>query len=66
MHLQERDDHIDAVISREELVLLNHALNEVLNGMRIDDFATRLGASRDDAAWLLTQIGDFLQATSRD
>jgi hypothetical protein len=43
-----------------ELVLLNNALNEVLNGLDVPEFDTRLGASRQEAEELLKQIGSLL------
>jgi hypothetical protein len=47
-------------LSQDELLLLNNALNEVCNGVHIDDaeFSTRLGASRNDARRLLERIHD--------
>ncbi len=49
--------------SESELVLLNNALNEVCNGIHIDDpeFATRIGASRSEAQRLLRVIGGALR-----
>ena len=48
--------------SKSELVLLNNGLNEVCNGVHIEDpeFFTRLGASRDEARRLLRLIHDAL------
>ena len=43
-----------------ELVLLNNALNEVLNGLDIPEFDTRLGVSRQEAEELLHQISLIL------
>jgi hypothetical protein len=52
-------------ISRGELVLLNNALNEVCNGVAIDDdeFQTRLGADRKNARKLLAELGRLLGET---
>jgi hypothetical protein len=36
-------------LTRAELVLLNNALNDVLNALNIPEFDTRLGASRQEA-----------------
>jgi hypothetical protein len=48
-------------LSRDELTLLNNTLNDVCNGVRDldedNEFATRLGASREDARRLLGEIG---------
>jgi hypothetical protein len=42
--------------TRAELVLLNNSLNEVLNGLDVPEFDTRLGASKQEAEELLNQI----------
>lgn len=51
-------------LTRDELVLLNNALNEVCNGVRDldndDEFATRLGVSREDARRLLDAISALI------
>ena len=54
------DRMITLKLTRDELLLLNNALNEVCNGVYIDDaeFSTRLGASRNDARRLLERIHD--------
>ena len=43
-----------------ELVLLDNTLNEVLNGLDVPEFDTRLGASRQKAEELLPQIDSIL------
>jgi hypothetical protein len=45
-------------LSRDEMILLNNALNEVLNGLHIDawEFQTRLGANQDEARTLLAEL----------
>jgi hypothetical protein len=50
-------------LSDDELVWLNNALNEVCNGVDIDDseFPTRLGGSRQDLKALLARINTMLQ-----
>jgi hypothetical protein len=46
-----------------ELLWLNNALNEVCNGVDIDDaeFATRLGGSREELRRLLLRLHAMLQ-----
>jgi hypothetical protein len=46
------------VLSQGDLLILNNALNEVCNGVDIEDFefSTRLGAERSDARQLLAQL----------
>jgi hypothetical protein len=43
-----------------ELVLINKALNEAINGLDVAEFDTRLGASRREAEELLHRIGLLL------
>jgi hypothetical protein len=42
--------------SRDELRILNAALNEICNGISIREFETRIGASRQEVANLLNEI----------
>lgn len=52
----------DVRLSIHELILLSNALNEVCNGADIDDaeFATRLGAERNELRQLLENIGSVI------
>ena len=57
-------DRIDINLSKDELVLFNNAVNEVLNGPdAIDDkeFQTRLGVNRPFAKDTLARISDLLE-----
>jgi hypothetical protein len=65
------DDRRDAsnctvTLTREELLLVNNALNEICNGLHLEDveFSTRLGASQTKALSLLQRIGNLLQNNS--
>ncbi|CAI1069853.1 Uncharacterised protein [Serratia quinivorans] len=49
-------------ITESELIILNSALNEVCNGMAILGFETRIGATKQDAALLLSGIRRALDA----
>lgn len=53
---------IFVAFASDELVLVNNALNEVLNGVDIEEpeFASRLGVSREFAAALLNRVGDII------
>lgn len=57
------DQPIELQLTRGDLLLINNALNEVCNGVRIDDFEfeTRLGVSRDEARQLLRRVSDRLR-----
>jgi hypothetical protein len=52
-------------LSREEMLILHNALNEVVNGIRIEDweFQTRMGVEREEAAWLLHEVQELLRTT---
>ncbi len=58
--------YADVRLSRDELALLNNALNEVCNGIDFSDseFHTRLGADRSEGLALLRQINDLLKISS--
>lgn len=47
-------------VSREELQLLNNAVNEVCNGIESWEFSTRLGSKREAALVLLSEMGRML------
>jgi hypothetical protein len=47
-------------LGRDELLILNNALNEVCNGVALFEFETRIGATRDRVVVLLKEIGTLL------
>ena len=51
-------------VSRGELILISNALNEVSNGIHMDEgeFQTRLGVSAGDARRLLRRIQALLDS----
>jgi hypothetical protein len=54
-------------LSREELVIINNALNEVLHGpdaIEEWEFHTRMGVTKDEGERLLVKIGRLLGKTS--
>jgi hypothetical protein len=53
--------------THSELLLLNNALNEVCNGVAIDDdeFQTRLGIDRKNARKMLADLGRLLSDNGR-
>lgn len=64
--VQSTDCHM--VLSRDDLGLINNALNEILHGPEaIEDweFSTRVGASRAEAADLLRRVGDAYTQSER-
>jgi hypothetical protein len=64
--MKERSDQeaVALEVSRGELILINNALNEVSNGIYMDEgeFQTRLGVSMEDARRLLRRIQDLLNS----
>jgi hypothetical protein len=47
-------------VSDLELIVVTNALNEVLNGIDLFEFSTRIGAERDQAVALLRQVVEAL------
>lgn len=51
------DFHLD--ITGDELGIIQAALNEVCNGIDVQEFETRLGASLDEVRSLLSLVGSL-------
>ncbi|HTP11632.1 MAG TPA: hypothetical protein VMP08_25435 [Anaerolineae bacterium] len=49
-------------VNRDELIILNNALNEICNGglLAIEEFSTRMGATRQETNHILEQISSIL------
>lgn len=47
-------------ISKDELLILHAALNEVCNGIEVFEFETRIGASPERVAVLMGELGELL------
>lgn len=47
-------------LTEAEIILLNNVLNEVLHGIGIPEFATRLGTMPEEARSLLAEFGTLL------
>jgi hypothetical protein len=58
----ERKETRDATVrlSRHELVILNNALNEVCNGLDLDEFSIRMGAEIGEVEALLEEVGSII------
>jgi hypothetical protein len=57
---QTSKDSASVAFTEAELILISNALNEVLNGLDVPNFDSRLGSSRKEAGELLHQIGSLL------
>jgi hypothetical protein len=65
MEVLRRDpDAAELRLTRGELAIINNALNEICHGIELSEFATRIGAGRDEAKRLLTAIGALLRGLS--
>ena len=53
-------EHSQIEIDRDELLILNAALNEICNGIAVFEFETRIGADRARVAALLNEVGALL------
>jgi len=49
-------------LTDQELTIINNALNEICNGIDVPEFATRIGADREEAEQLLEQIHGVVSA----
>jgi hypothetical protein len=47
-------------VTSDELIIVNNALNEVCNGLYIDEFETRIGFSIEQVNKLLVDLQDAL------
>jgi hypothetical protein len=58
----DQDRALNLALSPDEALILNNALNEVCNGVDIEDweFPTRLGGDREEARALLVRVGQLL------
>ncbi|WP_346229535.1 hypothetical protein [Microbispora maris] len=52
-------DVIALILGREDVLAINNALNEICNGVHLDewDFQTRMGVDREQARKVLHAIG---------
>jgi uncharacterized protein YPO0396 len=55
--LSNRDGRVALEFTRDEVALLNNALNEAFESLDGDELETRLGASHEDAVRLLHELG---------
>lgn len=62
--ISKSDGHSQVDISRDELLIINAALNEVCNGIEMFEFETRMGASHEQVAVLLKDISALLDKMS--
>ena len=61
MQIEKKAEGVYALhVDSSELVVLNNALNEVCNGIDVEEFATRLGATRDEVELMLQRVGAAL------
>lgn len=66
--LDPRPGEVRLSLSRAELLILNNALNEVYNGVDIEDweFPVRLGVQRAEARGLLAEVSDLIESLPDD
>lgn len=49
-------------LSKDELLIVNSALNEICNGLDLFEFQTRIGTDKQSVALLLRDIGHLLDS----
>jgi hypothetical protein len=59
-HLRIGSSLVEISISRDELLIINNALNEVCNGIEVPEFETRIGATMEMANALLQSFGKLM------
>jgi hypothetical protein len=59
------DGALQIEVTRDELLMINDALNEVCHGIQLEDweFSTRLGVERSEAQQLLSEVSEVLKRT---
>ncbi|OGL24542.1 hypothetical protein A3A68_01060 [Candidatus Saccharibacteria bacterium RIFCSPLOWO2_01_FULL_48_13] len=58
-------DNINLDLTKDEILLFNNSVNEILNGpSAIDDkeFHARIGLNRDEAEKILKQVGELIES----
>lgn len=58
-------DRVTVELSAVELEILNNALNEVCNGLDVQEFAIRIGAEKPEVLRLLHRVAETLHALDR-
>jgi hypothetical protein len=58
--LKQEKDGISVRVTIDELTILNNALNEVLNGIDGEEFATRMGQKPEAVELLLAEVGKMI------
>ena len=59
--LNKNHDGATLIFTMEELTILNNALNEILNGIETEEFATRVGVEMEEAQKLQKGFGLILE-----
>jgi hypothetical protein len=54
-------DTLNIEFSRQELEIINNALNEVCHGLDLDEFAARMGANKPEVLKVLHKVASVLQ-----
>jgi len=62
--LVEEGRSMDIDLTRDEISIINNALNEVCNGVHLEgEFSTRMGCSLEEARALLAKINRLIKLT---
>jgi hypothetical protein len=54
---------LEVKFDREELLIINAALNEICNGIELFEFETRIGTDREHVIALLKDVSGLLDAS---
>jgi hypothetical protein len=62
MEVLRREPHAAEIrLTMGELAIINNALNEICHGIDLPEFASRIGAGREEAKQLLAAFGALLR-----
>jgi uncharacterized protein YlzI (FlbEa/FlbD family) len=62
-NIEIKPDGVTVDLTQHELYMLKNAMNEVVNGIRIRGFKSRMGTTRREADILLDQLFNAVQAS---
>lgn len=61
--IEKNENGITIILSNNEIIIVNNALNEIINGIEITEFETRIGFSEEIVKELLDNIKKILDTT---
>lgn len=66
MKISHEDDKFEIDCNRDELMILNNALNNIPQAVGANEYTTLIGATRDEVEAVLNKIGKALRRGEHD